>query len=48
MPSPLRAFAALAWKHKTWWLIPLVLAGLLLGLLISLSDDNTPFLYTFF
>jgi hypothetical protein len=35
--------------HKKWWLLPIVIALLLLGLLVVLSGSSVaPFIYTLF
>ena len=41
---------AFLWVRKLWWLMPLVVLLLLLGLLIVLTANSTlaPFIYTIF
>ena len=39
---------AFAWQNKAWWLVPLVLVLLLLGLLIVSGQAVAPFIYTLF
>jgi len=38
------------WKEKLWWMIPMVVVLLLLGILIifAQSAPAAPFIYTFF
>ncbi len=38
------------WKYKMWWLIPLVVTLIVLGLLLFLaaSSDSKPFVYPLF
>lgn len=38
------------WKNKLWWLMPLIVIFLLLGLLIIFTEGSAlaPFLYTLF
>lgn len=42
-------FATL-WKYKIWWLIPLIVILIVLGLLLFLAttSDNKPFVYPLF
>lgn len=43
-----RELAALIWENKSWWLAPIVLALVLLGVLIALSGGAAaPLLYPF-
>ncbi|MDR3088942.1 MAG: DUF5989 family protein [Desulfobulbaceae bacterium] len=35
-------------KRKAWWIIPLVITFLLVGLLIAAGESVTPFIYTLF
>jgi len=37
-----------AWKHKSWYIIPTVLALLVLGGLIFVGESAAPFIYTLF
>ena len=39
---------AFAWQNKAWWLVPLVLVMLLLGILIVSGQAVAPFIYTLF
>jgi len=39
---------AFAWQNKAWWLVPLVVILLLLGLLIFTGQAVAPFIYTLF
>jgi len=45
----IREFFAFAWQNKAWWIVPLVLMLLLLGLLIFVGGQAAPtFIYTLF
>jgi hypothetical protein len=47
--GPLRELAAALWQHKRWWLVPVVAALLLLGVLLALSGSAAaPLIYTLF
>jgi hypothetical protein len=35
-------------QHRAWWLVPLVVVMLLLGLLIATGQVAAPFIYTLF
>ncbi|MDH3327701.1 MAG: DUF5989 family protein [Desulfobulbaceae bacterium] len=37
-----------SWKHKVWWLVPLVLILIVFAFLISVGQISAPFLYTLF
>jgi len=37
-----------AYRHRAWWLVPLVAVMLLLGLLIATGQVAAPFIYTLF
>ncbi len=37
-----------AWKHKAWWIVPLVLLLLLLAVGIIAVQTAAPFIYTLF
>ncbi len=41
---------AILWKHKLWWLIPMVAVLLLVGLLLVFATASgvAPFIYTLF
>ena len=49
-PTPLLLeILGLLARHKKWWLAPIILVLLLLGLLIALSASGAaPFIYTLF
>lgn len=44
----LRELRILAARHKAWWVVPLVVALLLSGLVIVVGQSISPLLYTFF
>lgn len=37
-----------AWKNKVWWIVPVVLVFLGIGLLIVVGETAAPFIYTLF
>jgi hypothetical protein len=39
---------AFAWQNKAWWLIPLVVILLIMGILIFSGQAVAPFIYTLF
>lgn len=41
-------FFQFAWQNKAWWIIPIVLMLLLLGLLVVAGQSAAPFIYTLF
>ncbi len=43
-------FMSFLWQRKLWWLIPLVTALLLFGLLLIIANTSgvAPFIYTLF
>ncbi|MEM1578026.1 MAG: DUF5989 family protein [Candidatus Pacearchaeota archaeon] len=43
-------FLKYLWKHKMWWLLPLMIILLLFGLLLILGQTTPlgPFIYTIF
>jgi presenilin-like A22 family membrane protease len=43
-------FLAFLWRRKLWWLIPLALAILMMGMLLVFGEafGVAPFMYTFF
>ena len=43
-----RDLSGYAWRHKVWWVVPLVLVLLVFAWLISIGQISVPFLYTFF
>jgi hypothetical protein len=49
-PSLLRELWAFMRVRRKWWLLPLVLVMLLLGLLVTLAQGSAlaPFIYTIF
>jgi hypothetical protein len=44
----LREFMAFAVQNKAWWIVPVVLVFLLLGLFIVTGQTVAPFIYTLF
>lgn len=44
----LKEFGLFAWHNKAWWIVPIVLVLLLLGLLIVSGQTVAPFIYTLF
>ena len=44
----LKEFGGFAWQNKAWWIVPMVLVLLLLGLLIFAGQSTAPFIYTLF
>ena len=44
----LAEFAGFAWHNKAWWIVPIVLIFLLLGLLLFTGQAAAPFIYTLF
>jgi len=44
----LKEFFGFAAEHKKWWLIPVILALLVIGLLIVAGQTTAPFIYTLF
>jgi hypothetical protein len=45
---PRRGLRAALWRNRIWWLPPLVLVFVILGLLVVIGQDVPPFLYTLF
>lgn len=45
-----REFAQYLWSHRKWWLVPVVLALLVVGMLVALSQASplSPFIYPLF
>jgi len=41
-------FLGFAWHNKAWWIVPVVLVLLLLGLLLFTGQAAAPFIYTLF
>ena len=48
--SLVREFFEFLWKTKMWWLLPIVIVFLLVGILIFITESSavTPFIYTIF
>jgi hypothetical protein len=44
----LAEFGRFAMRNKAWWIVPLVLVLLVLGLLIFTGQAAAPFIYTLF
>ena len=44
----LKDLGGFAWHNKAWWMIPVVLVLLLLGIFIVTSQTVAPFIYTLF
>jgi hypothetical protein len=44
----LKDLFAFAWKKKVWWIVPVVLAMLILAALIVIGEVSAPFIYTLF
>lgn len=44
----LRELRILAARYKAWWVVPLVVALLLTGLVIVVGQSSSPLIYTFF
>ena len=44
----LKEIGTFAFERKAWWLIPMVLALLILAALIIVGQTAAPFIYTFF
>ena len=44
----LKEFFEFAWQNKAWWLIPLVVILLIMGILIFSGQAGAPFIYTLF
>lgn len=49
-PGVLSEYRAFLGEHKRWWLVPLIVAVLLLGALLSLTQGSplAPLMYTVF
>ena len=43
-----RELLGFAWENKAWWIIPVVLMLLLLGIVIIGGQGAAPFIYTLF
>jgi hypothetical protein len=47
--SLLKEFLAFLRDNKKWWLLPIVLVGIILGILLFLGNTGVaPFIYTLF
>ena len=48
--SIIKEFGQFLWINKVWWMAPIVIVLLLLGVFIVLSQSSavTPFIYTLF
>jgi hypothetical protein len=44
----LKDLVRFAWENKIWWIVPMVLVLLVLGLLIFAGQTVAPFIYTLF
>ncbi|MBN2449120.1 MAG: hypothetical protein JXR77_01955 [Lentisphaeria bacterium] len=44
----LRDVFGFAWQNKAWWIVPVVVLLLLLGLLVFAGQSVAPFIYTLF
>jgi len=48
-PGLLQEFAEFLWESKAWWLVPIIIVLLLVGLLVVLSGSVVaPFIYPIF
>lgn len=46
--SLLKQLFQFAWSNKAWWIIPVVMVFLGIGLLIVVGETSAPFIYTLF
>jgi len=48
--SVVAEFLLFFWQHKWWWLTPMILALLFVGILITFAQSSAvaPFIYTLF
>ncbi len=37
-----------AWRHKVWWLVPVIVILLLVAFLVVVGSGTAPFIYTIF
>jgi hypothetical protein len=44
----LREFGEFAWHNKAWWIVPMILVLILIGLLVMAGQSAAPFIYTLF
>ncbi len=44
----LKEFGLFAWHNKAWWIIPIVLVFLIIGVLVFMTQSTAPFIYTLF
>jgi hypothetical protein len=48
-PSLLKEFLSFLRNNKKWWLLPIVIVGVILGILLFLGNTGVaPFIYTLF
>jgi len=48
-PSLLKEFLSFLRDNKKWWLLPIVIVGIILGILLFLGNTGVaPFIYTLF
>jgi hypothetical protein len=47
-PSLLKEFWLFLKENKKWWLLPMIIMLVLLGVLLLASGTATPFIYTIF
>jgi hypothetical protein len=41
-------FFGFAWQNKAWWVYPMMIAFVLLGLAITTTESVAPFIYALF
>ena len=44
----LREFLWFAWRHKAWWIVPIVIVFLLIALLVAIGQTGAPYIYSLF
>jgi len=44
----LAEFCSFAWQNKAWWIFPVLIVLLLVGLLVTTSQTVLPYVYTLF
>jgi hypothetical protein len=44
----IREVGAFAWHNKAWWIVPILVVMLLLGLLVFVGQTSAPFIYALF
>jgi len=49
-PSLVREFGQFLWERKLWWMAPIVMTLLMLGMLVYFAEGHVvaPFIYTLF